>query len=268
MPCGLMPFASPARTDHTCDNAFRSTVRHTIHEGSPARQRIFHGSVLTHSPAVKSQSFVGSAAGATALRLLTKVRRMEPRASRHRLLPLCRCREERGRAFESTPSQAHTQWNSPKNPYLRRRHRKTGPASELSSELLVSCRNTKSSFFKNLTTLPPDAVTNTPRDRHATAGAAPAPPLCPPSSPPPCPLLSPPRALSPASSPFSLVAQQQRERMRETSTARRALSARVLCGASQWQRGGAPHSGPSATREIAHTSAAAARAHDAPACIA
>ena len=172
-----MPFASPARTDHTCDNAFRSTVRHTIHEGSPARQRIFHGSVLTHSPAVKSQSFVGSAAGATALRLLTKVRRMEPRASRHRLLPLCRCREERGRAFESTPSQAHTQWNSPKNPYLRRRHRKTGPASELSSELLVSCRNTKSAFFKNLTALPPDAVTNTHRaivtpPRAAAASAA------------------------------------------------------------------------------------------------
>ena len=230
MPCGLMPFASPARTDHTCDNAFRSTVRHTIHEGSPARQRIFHGSVLTHSPAVKSQSFVGSAAGATALRLLTKVRRMEPRASRHRLLPLCRCREERGRAFESTPSRAHTQWNSPKNPYLRRRHRKTGPASELSSELLVSCRNTKSSFFKNLTTLPPDAVTNTPRDRHATAGAAPAPPLCPPSSPPPRPLLSSPRALSPASPPFSLVAQQQRERMRETSTCRASFGTRALRG--------------------------------------
>ena len=34
MCCGLMPFASPARTDHTCDNAFRSTVRHTIHEGA------------------------------------------------------------------------------------------------------------------------------------------------------------------------------------------------------------------------------------------
>ena len=263
-----MPFASPARTDHTFDNAFRSTVRHTIHEGSPARQRIFHGSVLTHSPAVKSQSFVGSAAGATALRLLTKVRRMEPRASRHRLLPLCRCREERGRAFESTPSRAHTQWNSPKNPYLRRRHRKTGPASELSSELLVSCRNTKSSFFKNLTTLPPDAVTNTPRDRHATAGRSRQRRLsallprrhrahfyhrrahCPP------PRL--PSALSHSSS--------------ESACAKRAhvalLSARVLCGASQWQRGGAPHSGPSATREIAHTSAAAARAHDAPACIA